>query len=51
MEIPIIIIVGAPRSGTTMFGRVLDRHPNLSTRMQRYYIWDQFFKSISEYDC
>ena len=44
MNIPIVIIVGAPRSGTSMLGRVLDRHPRVATWIEPYYIWDYNFR-------
>lgn len=34
-----IIIVGAPRSGTTMMGRILSRHPNLKYFQEPRLIW------------
>lgn len=44
MNIPIVIIVGAPRSGTSILGRVLDQHPQISTWVEPYYIWDYHFR-------
>lgn len=42
--IPIVMIIGAPRSGTTILGRVLDQHPRISTLVEPYYIWDHYFR-------
>ena len=42
---PIIIITGVPRSGTSILGRVLDRHPRISTWVEPYYIWDNHFRN------
>ncbi|MBC8392282.1 MAG: sulfotransferase [Deltaproteobacteria bacterium] len=47
MKIPIVIIVGAPRSGTSILGRVLDCHPQVSTWVEPYYIWDRHFREAS----
>jgi len=44
MNIPVVIIIGAPRSGTSILGRVLDRHPRMSTWVEPYYIWDYHFR-------
>jgi hypothetical protein len=43
-NIPIVMIIGAPRSGTSILGRVLDQHPLLSTWVEPYYIWDHHFR-------
>jgi len=47
MNIPIVIIVGAPRSGTSILGRVLDRHPQVSTWVEPYYVWYHHFREAS----
>jgi len=38
------MIIGSPRSGTSILGRVLDRHPLISTWVEPYYIWDYHFR-------
>ena len=38
------MIIGVPRSGTSILGRVLDRHPRISTWVEPYYIWDHHFR-------
>jgi len=43
-NIPIVIITGVPRSGTSILGRVLDQHPQISTWVEPYYIWDYHFR-------
>ena len=44
MNIPVVMIIGAPRSGTSILGRVLDRHARVSTWVEPYYIWDYHFR-------
>lgn len=39
------MIIGAPRSGTSILGRVLDLHPVISTWVEPYYIWDHHFRN------
>ena len=48
MHPPIAIIIGPPRSGTSILGRVLDRHPRISTWIEPYYIWDHFFRAATD---
>ena len=38
------MIIGTPRSGTSILGRVLDQHPLISTWVEPYYIWDHHFR-------
>jgi hypothetical protein len=38
------MIIGAPRSGTTILGSILDHHPSISTWIEPYYIWDHYFR-------
>jgi hypothetical protein len=37
-------IVGSPRSGTTVLGELLDRHPQLSQWYEPYFVWDHCFR-------
>jgi hypothetical protein len=39
-EIACIVVVGAPRSGTTILAEVLGRHPEVADFYEPYYIWD-----------
>lgn len=39
-----MLIIGTPRSGTSILGRVLDQHPSISTWVEPYYIWDHHFR-------
>ena len=39
-----VFIVGSPRSGTTIFGEMLDRHPRLSQWYEPYFVWDRYFR-------
>jgi len=39
-----VFIVGSPRSGTTIFGELLDKHPQLSQWYEPYFVWDRFFR-------
>lgn|GEM_PF-611235 len=43
-KIPLVIITGVPRSGTSILGRILDLHPRVSTWVEPYYIWDHHFR-------
>jgi hypothetical protein len=45
---PIIMIIGAPRSGTSLLGRVLNQHPLISTWVEPYYIWDHHFRKMPD---
>jgi hypothetical protein len=42
------MIIGAPRSGTSILGRVLDQHPLISTWIEPYYIWDHHFREAPD---
>jgi hypothetical protein len=42
------MIIGAPRSGTSILGRVLDQHPLISTWVEPYYIWDHHFREAQD---
>lgn len=44
INIPIVMIIGVPRSGTSILGRVLDHHPRIATWIEPYYIWDHYFR-------
>lgn len=39
-----VFIVGSPRSGTTIFGELLDQHPQLSQWYEPYFVWDRHFR-------
>jgi hypothetical protein len=39
-----VFIVGSPRSGTTIFGEMLDKHPQLSQWYEPYFVWDRYFR-------
>ncbi len=39
-----VFIVGSPRSGTTIFGELLDKHPHVSQWYEPYFVWDRFFR-------
>ncbi len=39
-----VFIVGSPRSGTTIFGELLDKHPLISQWYEPYFVWDRFFR-------
>ena len=39
-----VFIVGSPRSGTTIFGELLDKHPQLSQWYEPYFVWDRHFR-------
>ena len=42
------MIIGPPRSGTSILGRVLDLHPLISTWVEPYYIWDHHFRDAQD---
>ena len=48
MNPPIAMIIGPPRSGTSILGRALDQHPRISTWIEPYYIWDHFFRTAPD---
>jgi len=39
-----VFIVGSPRSGTTIMGEILDKHPQISQWYEPYFVWDRFFR-------
>lgn len=49
-EIPILIIVGPPRSGTSLLGRILGLHPQVATWIEPYFVWDRDFRDARD-DC
>jgi len=40
-HIPILLIIGPPRSGTSILGRVLDAFPAVSSWVEPYFVWDR----------
>lgn len=42
-----VFIVGSPRSGTTILGEMLDRHPHIAQWYEPYFIWDRHFRDWS----
>jgi hypothetical protein len=42
-----VFIIGSPRSGTTLLGELLDRHPQVSQWYEPYFVWDHLFRSAS----
>lgn len=44
LHIPILLIIGPPRSGTSILGRILGTHPAISTWVEPYFVWDRFFR-------
>lgn len=42
------MIIGTPRSGTSILGRILDQHPLISTWVEPYYIWDHHFRDAHD---
>jgi hypothetical protein len=42
-----VFIVGSPRSGTTLLGELLDRHPQVSQWYEPYFVWDHLFRDAS----
>lgn len=49
-KIPILVIVGPPRSGTSMMGRILGLHPQVGTWIEPYFVWDKHFRGAGD-DC
>jgi hypothetical protein len=39
-----VFIVGSPRSGTTILGELLDKHPYVGQWYEPYFVWDRFFR-------
>jgi hypothetical protein len=48
MQSPFVFIVGSPRSGTTLLGEILDRHPDISQWYEPYFVWDRHFRLASD---
>lgn len=40
-----VFIIGSPRSGTTVLGELLDKHPYVSQWYEPYFVWDYFFRT------
>jgi hypothetical protein len=40
----IVFIIGAPRSGTTLLGNILDLHPYLGCWFEPYFVLDRYFR-------
>ncbi len=49
-EIPLLVIVGPPRSGTSVMGRILGLHPDVGTWIEPYFVWDRDFRNAED-DC
>jgi hypothetical protein len=52
----IAFIVGSPRSGTTVLGETLDKHPRIRQWYEPYFVWDRSFRNApdderSPFDC
>ena len=47
-DYPFVCIVGAPRSGTTILGDVLSKHPDIGYLFEPYFIWDHCFGPLSD---
>ena len=43
-----IFIVGSPRSGTTILGEILDKHPEITQWYEPYFIWDRHFRDAED---
>jgi hypothetical protein len=43
-----VFIVGSPRSGTTILGEILDKHPQVSQWYEPYFVWDHFFRLAAD---
>lgn len=43
-NIPVVFIIGPPRSGTTLLGLILQLHSQISSWIEPYYIWDYHFR-------
>mgnify|MGYP006267671251 CR=1 FL=1 len=41
-KLPICFVIGSPRSGTTILNDVLDRHPEIESISEPYFIWDWY---------
>jgi hypothetical protein len=40
----VAFIIGAPRSGTTILGEILDKHVHISQWYEPYFVWDRYFR-------
>ncbi len=45
-----MLIVGPPRSGTSVMGRILGLHSQVETWIEPYFVWDRDFKDAQD-DC
>ena len=43
-----VFIVGSPRSGTTILGKILDGHRDISQWYEPYFIWDKHFRNAED---
>ncbi len=43
-----VFIVGAPRSGTTILGDVLEAHPRVASWYEPYFVLDRYFRGASD---
>lgn len=41
-------IIGAPRSGTTILGKMLDIHPDIRQWVEPYFVWDRYFRGAPD---
>jgi len=39
-----VFLVGSERSGTTVLGQILDRHPDIAQWYEPYFVWDKYFR-------
>jgi hypothetical protein len=44
----VAFIIGSPRSGTTIFGNVLDLHSHVRQWYEPYFVWDRDFRSAPD---
>lgn len=40
-----VFLVGSQRSGTTILGEILDKHPDISQWYEPLFVWDRFFRN------
>ena len=40
----VAFIVGSPRSGTTILGKILDQHAQICQWYEPYFVWDRYFR-------
>jgi len=40
-----VFIIGSPRSGTTILGEILSRHPEICQWYEPYFVWDRHFRN------